>query len=684
MLWVSGVTMSKKGEWSKLGKDKLLSSGITSSDGTALGMYEVVSAALLHKSFEARPALVIPYFDVDKKPLESRPGWGQFYRIRYLDKPFGFKEAAGEKGPKYKQEPNTRACAYFPKSIEWKSVGADTDQPIIITEGELKAAAGCQAGWPCVGLGGVWSFRSAKDDMVMLPEMHKIVWPKRIVYLCFDSDFVTNANVCLAMSALGEAMQNLGALVKFITLPGANDEKVGLDDFLLANGEEAFGDLVKQAQNLGMTSALWRINKEVVYIDNPGLVISVDDMQKIAVGAFKEHSKWATESTFEARLRPNGTTQNMVVPAAPVWIKWPFRRTARKLTYAPGEELMTPEGDLNMWRGWGVKPKKGTVDPWIKLTRFIFSEWTQEQLDYFYDWCAYPIQNPGAKLFVGVVIHGVTQGTGKTLIGYTLGRIYGENFKEITDDDLEETFWAENRQFVLGDEVSGKDNRQYMNTLKRLITKDTVTVNIKFVPQFELPNRMNFLFTSQHGDSFFLEDKDRRFLVAEVEGDPMPEAFYKEYDKWYKGDGAGHLMQWLLDRKINKNFNPAAPAPRTAAKERMILSTKGELGSWIAELAQYPEQVLLFGDMRHTRDLFTTSELLGMFMNRHPNSTKVTAVGLGRQLTAAGFYQVSGGQPLKTPEGTMQRYFCVRNLTTWKKATRKALEENIKKQAVKK
>jgi hypothetical protein len=216
-------------------------------------------------------------------------------------------------------------------------------------------------------------------------------------------------------------------------------------------------------------------------------------------------------------------------------------------------------------------------------------------------------------MFSAVVIHGLSQGTGKTLVGYTLGRVYGDNFKEIEDEDLEETYWAENKQFILGDEITGKDNRQYMNKLKRLITKEKIDINIKYVPQYTLPNAMNFLFTSQHGDSFFLEDKDRRFFVNEVVNDPLPDEFYTAYDAWYKGTGAQHLMEWLLSRKISKEFNPAAPPPRTAAKRRMIAATKGDVGAWVQELKEFPDQILRFGEMAHVRDLFSSRELLKMY-----------------------------------------------------------------------
>jgi len=676
--------MARKGEWTKLGKDKLLSSGLTSAQGAALGMYEVASAMTLDKSLEARPALVIPYMGIDKKPLASHPKWPNFYRVRYLDKAaFGFKEAAGAKDQRYAQPPNSGVCAYLPTSADWATISADPEYEIIITEGELKAAAACEAGFPTIGLGGVWNFRSSKEGVWLLPELKAFKWAKRVTYICFDSDYLSKPNVCLAINALCAELEEHGAIVKMLALPDGDDEaKVGLDDYLLEHSEDDLKDLLEAAQPLGISRALWRINEDVVYVEDPGLLVVSATGQKINAETFRGHSRWATMSTTETKISAKGDVLREKVPAAPVWLRWPLRRSVKRLTYAPGQPDITNNNEFNQWRGWGVEPVKGDVKPWLKLCEFIFDDAEEGVLEYFYDWCAYPIQNPGAKMFVACVIHGLAQGTGKTLVGYTLGRIYGENFKEIADADLEESYWAENKQFILGDEITGKDNRAYMNVLKRLITKAEIDINIKFVPQYSLPNCMNFCFTSQHGDSFFLEDKDRRFLIVEVTGDPLPEKFYNEYDKWYKGDGAGHLMQWLKDRKINKDFNPSAHAPKTHAKDRMIAATKGDAGSWVHELKTYPDQILCLGDMRHMRDLYSSRELLSMYERDHPNS-RVTAVGLGRQLSAAGFAQVYKGQPLQGPSGRMERFFAVRNMEYWRKCTnKKKMEDNLKMQPV--
>lgn len=676
--------MARRGTWTELGKTKLQSSGLTSSIGDQLGMYEIPSAMLLDKSFEARPALVIPYMGTDKQPAAAHPRWPNFYRIRYLDKPaFGFKEAAGAKDQRYAQPPGSGTCAYFPTNCNWEEIKKDPGFEIIFTEGELKAAAACEADFPTIGLGGVWNFRSSKEGIWFLPELEQFDWIKRTVYICFDSDYMEKPNVCLAINGLCEELQERGAYVRVLMLPGAEDDKkVGLDDYLLENTPEDLAELLRTSEPLGISKSLWQMNKEVMYVENPGLVVVEEDGQKLSADMFKGHSRWATASAIESKVGAKGDILREKVPGAPVWLRWPLRRSVKAVTYAPGEPKITEDNKYNQWGGWGTKPKKGDVAQWLKLTKFIFGSAEPGVLDWFYDWCAYPIQNPGAKLFSGVVIHGIAQGTGKTLIGYHLGLIYGKNFKEIKDDDLEQSFWAENKQFILGDEITGKDNRAYMNTLKRLITGSTVDINIKFIPQYELPNCMNFMFTSQHGDSFFLEDKDRRFLVVEVQDDPLPEEFYLAYDKWYKNEGAAALHQWLLDRKISPKFNPAAAPPRTAAKERMIAATKGDVASWVAELKAFPDQTLRLGQMRYTRDLFTSKELLTIYEQDHPNS-KVTAVGLGRQLSAAGCVQVADGQPVIGPDGKAARYFAIRNIAEWKREkSRKFIEKHLQLQPV--
>ena len=189
-----------KGGWTALGKEKLASSGFTTKQADALGMYEVPSAMQLHKSFDALPALVIPYTGIDGKPLRANPKWPQFYRLRYLAKGTSFKDLATDKSQRYAQEPQSGICAYFPAGRDWMKISRDVKQDIIITEGELKAAATCQQDYHCIGLGGVWNFKSSREGILFLPELEDIDWNKRRAYICYDSDYRDNPNICFAIN----------------------------------------------------------------------------------------------------------------------------------------------------------------------------------------------------------------------------------------------------------------------------------------------------------------------------------------------------------------------------------------------------------------------------------------------------------------------------------------------------
>lgn len=672
--------------WTELGKEKLASSGLDTDKAKKLGMFEVPSGKLFHPSLDARPALIIPYYGIDKTRQSAHPKWPEFFRARYLDKGTGFAAMATDKGDqRYAQPPKTGVCAYLPLTMDWEEVAADTELPILITEGEFKAAAGCDREWATIGLGGVWNFRAASEGYFFLPELEKINWVKRPVYIVFDSDYQEKQAVCFAINALAEELNERGALPHVVLLPDVyeDDRKTGLDDYLLVSKDEDFLRLLEESTPITMARSLWRLNKNVAYVNNPGMIVQLDDGLKMTPAAFKEHSQWSTLNASEQKISAEGDITYKKVQAAPIWMRWPLRRSVKKVTYAPGNPRITEGNLFNQWEGWGVKPVKGTVKPFMDLVRFLFADMEPDAMEWFLDWCAYPIQNPGTKMFSCAVVWGPHEGTGKSLVGYTLGRIYGKNFTELTDQELEGdyTAWAENKQFIMGDEITGSDNRQYANKLKRMITQRTVTINVKFVPQYEVPDCINYYFTSNHADAFFMSDRDRRMFVVEVQGQPLPDKFYKEYDAWLWGDGPAHLMHWMLERKIGKNFNPFAAPPCTAAKDRMIKAGKGELTGWIADLLENPAQTLVVGKMRHTRDLFTAAELLSMYRTAHPDA-KATAIGIGKALSNAGVHQADNGKPLRAPDGNMARYFILRNVDRWRKADRKKLEAELKKAPV--
>jgi hypothetical protein len=667
---------------------KLASSGLDLEDAALLGM-EYLSAhetQALHAAFKPLASLRLNYFDVDGQPLRLRPKHPEFYRLRYLEAGMDFAALTEAKAPRYVQEPESGVGAYFPKAVNWRLIADDPTAAIIITEGELKAAKATKEGFPTIGLGGVWNFKSAKSGIGFLPELEAIQWTKRHVYIVYDSDFREKEGVVLAINALAEELADRGAYPYVVTLPELSEEedvKTGLDDFLIhpAGGPGQLAQLLHEAQPLTLARPLWGLNEQVVYVRNPGLIVEQRDDNKLSPSAFKEHA-YSTAKYLEQEFKADGTVSLKKVPAAGAWLKWPLRREVARLTYAPGKEKFCVDDEsqqaaYNTWTGWGVVPKKGDTTPWHKLLKHLFHGAEKGALDWFLDWCAYPLQYPGTKLFSAVVVHGIYEGTGKSLVGYTLGKIYGDNFVEIRQEDLHNgrNDWAENKQFVLGDEVTGSDRRQDADTLKKLITQKKMRIDIKYVPAYSLPDCINYYFTSNHPDSFFMSDKDRRNMVIEVILPPMGEDFYADYDLWMHGEGPAHLFHELLQRDLS-NFNPAAPAFMTKAKQRMVADTRSDLASWVRQLLAEPDRLLRVGHVKIERDLVTNKDLLRLY--DADGSKKVTANGLGRELRRAGVELANGGDPVSTSLG-LERLYIVRNHDQWVGATVKQLQAHVDK-----
>lgn len=673
----------------QLAVEKLRSSGLSLADAKQLHISALnpTQTAKLHPSFKQLCALKLSYLDHQGRPLPDWPEAAPFYRLRYLETPVGFDTMTTKKPVRYVQEPQTAPVAYYPQNFDgWEELVTDPNQPLIITEGELKAAKACKEGFPTLGLGGVYNWRSTKLGLEWLPSLEPIEWRRRHVYICFDSDYKTNPLVCSALRDFAVELQRRGAFAYLVSLPQLPGlEKVGLDDFLVHAGPSAnqmFQELLTAAEPMGLAAPLWELNQHYVYVRKPGIVVDQADMDnKVSPAAFKDHLQAASQYQ-ERQVKADGSISYKAVSAAAAWLKWPLRTEAAKLTYAPGAKRFITQGVLpllNTWPGWGCQPKKGDARPFLQLIDYLFTDAEPAAKEWFLRWCAYPLQYPGTKMFSSVVVHGIRHGTGKSLVGYTLGEIYGKNFTEINQMDLHNNFneWAENKQLVLGDDVTGSNKRQDADFLKKMITQKELRINAKYVASYTVPDCINYFFTSQHPDSFFLEDDDRRFFIHEVLGGPMSEEFYVEYSLWLDSGGAAAVFDYLLKLDLG-DFNPAAPAFRTAAKERMISTGQSDLASWVRQLLATPDQVLKVGGVTLQQDLFTSKELLTLY--DPTGHTGTTANGLGRELSRAGVRQVCEGKPVRLSDGTQARYYAVRNQIQWVKATSKVVAAHLEQQ----
>lgn len=627
--------------------EDLARSGLTNKDAKLMCVSEFDGAKVkrLTKHYNST-AYALPYFDTKGK-------LGSFFRLRFLEKVTDLRTG---KPIRYWQPPKTQPQVYFPPCVKWAEVLKDTSQPIIITEGEKKAYAGAKIlKRPVIGLGGVWSWGSKSERVVVLPELVPFLKDREIL-LCFDHDPVPNPDVTMALHSLARAARGFGASTRCLPLPAlAAGEKAGLDDVLVKLGPDAV--LGIEPTSFDDVAALEGLNNELAYIENAGAVYHIPTHALLDRPQRLTSVIYSCRSIVRYDAKGNAVEKNL----AGEWLKWPQRRTHKSLAYKPGGQPMLEDGSLNVWPGFAVEPKRGDVSPYLKLLDQVFVDDKDGLIrKWVLQWLAYPLVHPGTKLYSAVLMHSRVQGVGKSLLGLTMQWIYGDNFVSLEAGMLHGNHngWARHRQFILGDEVTSRDRRDDADRLKNLVTQETVTINEKFQVPYRLPDVANIWLTSNHPDALSLDADDRRWLIWEITRKLLPDDWFQNvYHHWVRRpENAAAVMYYLMKQDL-KGFAPRGRAPVTEAKADMQSISDGFADYSVREFLAAPDRTLL----GQTRDLYMAGEIAALI----DPSGRTHPVTVAKALRRAGSKAIP---PTKTMRGTV-RLYAVRNTDKWTAAS---------------
>src|SRR5258708_5087522 len=223
---------------------------------------------------------VIPYFNLQGKLID-------FYRYRYLEEPkrTGFDAITKHKASRYIQPAGAKPRAYFPPLIDWVDLLKSKDPWFVITEGELKAACAAKKNVPCLGLGGVWNFKT--PEQLMIKDLADLPWENANVFIVFDSDAATNGQVVMAENALAKELIARKALVHIVRIPPSEDgKKVGLDDYIVKHGIDKFNELLDATPPWERCRMLHNLNEKVIFVHDPGTVIERKSGQPMTPPSF--------------------------------------------------------------------------------------------------------------------------------------------------------------------------------------------------------------------------------------------------------------------------------------------------------------------------------------------------------------------------------------------------------------
>lgn len=641
---------------------KLKSSDLTIKEANKLGFKITENPQSLQEHFATVPAFTIPYYDAKGKAIG-------FYRIRYLSSTKkGFARVTAAKERRYDQPSAELPQLYLPKLLPpgktWQQIFDNPEIPIFITEGELKAACATRHGIPTLALGGVWNFKSKRNGLFRLPIFADINFRNRTVFIIFDSDAATNPQVLHAQYKFAEELFNCGAIPIVINIPKDGDRKHGIDDYIVEYGIKAFKELIADKDNhveFAFVKDLMKLNTEIAIVHKPIAIIHYETGQLVERG--DAQMLYANNRMMKQVIKKSkkededDTVEYKEAATFDEWIKWEQRGAVYRPVYEPGKSKFVWEDGrrcYNTWRGWGCEPNKGDVSLWKWLLDNIFKNAEPAHRKWFEQWCAYPLQNPGVKMYSCPILFGQLKGTGKSLLGLTLMSIYGENGAEITDTQLEDerNVFAAEKQFVLANEVTGSDKRTMVGRLRNLITQHTVVINKKYQPDYVVRDTINYFFTSNHIDAVYMEDDERRFFVHEVLGPKLIDIDNRKvqaYDKWLKsGEAASAVFQYLLNVDL-KGFDPTAPAPNTASKAAMVSASRSELENWCHKLKEDPDTCLRVKNKIIPFSLYRCKDLIDIFAINE--SKKPYEKTMTNALRKAGFEKVARDNSCPTKDG---------------------------------
>jgi len=269
------------------------------------------------------------------------------------------------------------------------------------------------------------------------------------------------------------------------------------------------------------------------------------------------------------------------------WLEHPQRLQYPGIVFKPGGQHVI-NGKLNLWRGWGVTPKRGD---WGFMREHIFEVCAarDDEVDaYVMNWLAWAVQHADEQPEAALVFLG-DRGTGRGTLGKVLCRLFGpQHARHISSPThLTGRFNAHMRQcsFLFADEAYAPDDRSVEGTLKRLITEPTLPVEKKGFDVMEEPNRLHVMFASNEDWVVPAGAFERRYVVQEVANT------YRQDKTWFgpiyeqlRSGGYEAMLFDLLERDLG-DWHPREIV-RTAALAAQQEQSLSAFDAWWFEMLQ--------------------------------------------------------------------------------------------------
>lgn len=287
---------------------------------------------------------------------------------------------------------------------------------------------------------------------------------------------------------------------------------------------------------------------------------------------------------------------------AEAWLASPQKRLYGSLVFEPDHSKCPPDA-YNMFRGFHITPKQGD---WGLLRDHLYENichGNDETFNWLMAWCAHSYQRPGGPRPGTCPAFRGGQGTGKSITGTALCRIFAPHSAHLTmSKHLVGSFNShlQDKIFIFADEAVFAGDRASVGRLKALITEARLTIEPKGVDAFEISNHVNLMMASNEDWVVPAAMDERRFLVLDINNQHARDTRYFKAIQDQLDDGgyeafAYDLLNWdwtttdlrnppvteaLLDQKLNSLDSVESWLANSIEDESVILADTNGTGGY--------------------------------------------------------------------------------------------------------
>jgi hypothetical protein len=327
-----------------------------------------------------------------------------------------------------------------------------------------------------------------------------------------------------------------------------------------------------------------------------------------------------------------------VVSGARFWLGHPDRHQ-RKIVFRPGGTIAPSE--YNLWRGFAVNPVKG----WAKQRRLlrhilrVVCRRDKTKFKYLIKWLAWAVQQPDQRAETVIVLQSRAQGSGKTTLSHLMRDLFGRHGRTINSKarllnqfnaDLETVCWISGEEMLWAGDKGGAD------ALKSIITGDTITLEVKNGPRWDVENRLHLLLTTNHVHAVVAGTNERRHFVLDVSDEKVGDGTWFEHLYADLRNGGKEQFLWLLQSLRLGNWHPRQ-LPKTAETADQQRMSADSVVQWASACCEADAVIAAAGGrLGELGTTIETQELLSSYAGycRQRNLTTADDRRFGKALTA--------------------------------------------------